>query len=87
MSCGIGRRGGLDLALLWLWCRSAAIAPIRPLAWVPPYTMGAALKKTKKKKIKKAVISSNLSSIYIDKLIIVNDQGLCDTIGTFQHSL
>ena len=23
---------GKDLALLWLWCRSAAIAPIRPLA-------------------------------------------------------
>ena len=41
--------------LLWLWCRPAAVAPIRPLAWELPYAMGAALKskKTKKKKKKK----------------------------------
>ena len=25
-----------DLVLLWLWCRSSATAPIRPLAWEPP---------------------------------------------------
>ena len=24
----IGRRCGLDLALLWLWCRLAAVSPI-----------------------------------------------------------
>ena len=44
-----------DPALLWLWCRPAAIAPIRPLAWEPPYAAGAALIKAKrqKKKIKK----------------------------------
>ena len=28
--------------LLWLWCRPAATAPIRPLAWEPPYAVGAA---------------------------------------------
>ena len=39
---------GLDLALLWLY-RLAAIAPIRLLAWEPPYTMDAALKRPKKK--------------------------------------
>ena len=39
-----------DLALLWLWCRPAAVAPIRPLAWEPPYAMGAALEKEKKLK-------------------------------------
>ena len=38
-----------NLALLWLWCRRAAIAPIRPLAWEPPYAAGVTLKKTKKK--------------------------------------
>ena len=38
---------GLDLVLLWLWYRLAAVAPVRPLAWEPPYTVGAALKKTK----------------------------------------
>ena len=48
--CGIGRSLGLDLMLLWLWCRPAAIAPIEPLAWEPPYAAGAALKSRKKKK-------------------------------------
>ena len=37
MSCGVGGcRRGSDLALLWLWCRPAAVAPIWPLAWEPP---------------------------------------------------
>ena len=48
MSCGVGCRQGLHLALLW--CRPAAIAPIRPLAWEPPYVAGAALKKGQKTK-------------------------------------
>ena len=38
---------GSDPALLWLWCRPAAVAPIRPLAWEPPYAAGAALKSKK----------------------------------------
>ena len=33
-----------DPALLWLWCRLAAVAPIRPLAWEPPYATSAAVK-------------------------------------------
>ena len=36
-------------ALLWLWCRPAAAAPIRPLAWELPHAVGAALKKKFKK--------------------------------------
>ena len=28
VSCGVGRRCGSDLALLWLWCRPVATAPI-----------------------------------------------------------
>ena len=28
VSCGVGLRGGSDPALLWLWRRLAAIAPI-----------------------------------------------------------
>ena len=52
MSCGIGLRHSLDLALLWFWRRLAARAPIRPLAWEPPCAMGAALGKTKRKKKK-----------------------------------
>ena len=36
--------------LLWLWCRPAAIAAIRPLAWEQPYAMGVALKRKREKK-------------------------------------
>ena len=36
-----------DLALLWLWCRLAAVAPVRPLAWKLLYAAGAALRKKK----------------------------------------
>ena len=53
MSCGVGPRCGSDLAMLRLWCRLAAVALIRPLAWDPPYATGMALKSKKKKKEKK----------------------------------
>ena len=52
-SCGVGHRCALDPALLWLWHRLEATAPIRPLAWEPPYAAGAGLengKKTQKNK-------------------------------------
>ena len=54
MSCGVGRRLGLDPTLLWLRRRQVATAPIRPLAWEPQYAVGVALEKAKrpKKKIK-----------------------------------
>ena len=41
-----------DLALLWLWCRLAAVALIGPLPWELPYVSGTALKKPKKKRKK-----------------------------------
>ena len=34
-----------DLALLWLWCRWATTALIRPLAWKLPYAVAAGKKK------------------------------------------
>ena len=37
MSCDEVCRCGSDLALQWLWRRSAAVVPIQPLAWEPPY--------------------------------------------------
>ena len=40
---------GLDLVLLWLWCRPAAEARTGPLAWEPPYAVGVALKRQKTK--------------------------------------
>ena len=42
MSCGVGRRYGLDLELLWLWGSTAAAAPICPLTCEPPEAAGAA---------------------------------------------
>ena len=42
-----------DSALLWLWRRPAATAPIQPLALELPYVEGAAPKSGKKKKKKR----------------------------------
>ena len=50
MSCGVVCRRSLDPE--WLWPRPAAVAPIRPLAWEPPYAVGAGLRKGKTKKQK-----------------------------------
>ena len=54
MSCGVGFRRGSDSALLWLWCRPVATAPIGPLAWESPFAMEAAqeIAKRQKKKTK-----------------------------------
>ena len=53
MSCGIGCKRSLDPALPWLWRRLVATAPIRPLAWEPPYAMGRPKKWQKRQKEKK----------------------------------
>ena len=52
MTCGVGHRCNSDPALLWLWWRPVAAALISPLAWEPPYVMGAALKRQNKTKQK-----------------------------------
>ena len=44
-SPGVVCRCGSDLVLLWLWCRQAAAARIRPLAWEPPHAEGVVLKR------------------------------------------
>ena len=60
MSCGVGHRHGSDLALLWLWRRLAATAPISPLAWELPYAAGAALKRQKRQKKKSSIVRVHL---------------------------
>ena len=55
MGCGVDHRRGLDLVLLWLWCRQTATTPIRPLAWQPPYAECVALEKPKRKEKKKSI--------------------------------
>ena len=64
MSHGVGRRRGSDLVLLWLWCRLAATALIRALAWEPPYAVGAALEKARRQK--KRITSSLSISLSVD---------------------
>ena len=51
---------------IWRCCgsgigRPAATAPIRPLAWEPPYASGAALEKTKRPKKPKQTNKKNQS--------------------------
>ena len=52
VSCGVGGRFGSDPALLWLWCRLVATAPIRPLAWEPPHATEVAQEMAKRPKKK-----------------------------------
>ena len=49
MSCGVGHRHSVDPALLWLWHRPTAAAPIRPLAWELPCAASEGHKKERKK--------------------------------------
>ena len=75
MSRGVGFRHGSDPALLWLWHRLAAIAPIRPLAWETPYATVVAQEIAKNKQTKKRLkkmyvickhIGANIDAIKID---------------------
>ena len=70
MSCGIGHRHSSDLVLLWLWHRLAAIAPIGPLAWEPPYPAGVAPKTAKKEKEKRN--TKCLNKLLSGVIIIIN---------------
>ena len=45
MSCGVGRRHGLDLVWLWLWL--ATVVPVGPPAWELPCATSVTLKKIK----------------------------------------
>ena len=47
-----GDAGSVPGLAQWLWFGPAAAAPIRPLAWEPPYALSVALKRPKKKKEK-----------------------------------
>ena len=65
MSCGVGRRCGLDPALLWLWRRPAATALIQSLAWEPRYAAGAAQEIAKRQK-------KNTKLFYVYVLVCLN---------------
>ena len=65
-----------DPALLWLWCRLATTAPIRPLAWELLYATSAALKRPKKKKKNSRVtyceVYKEFSTVHHKKIINVH---------------
>ena len=71
MSCGVGCRRGLDLALLCPWHRAVGIALIQPLAWELPYAVEAALKRQKKKKKKRLQMCLKPSPVFLFLEIIV----------------
>ena len=71
MSCGVGCRPGLDLAVLWLWHRQAATAPIQPLAWESPHAMGAGLKRPQKQKQKSKPSKKDLQETKRFKLVVL----------------
>jgi len=56
----------MDLALLWLWRRPAATAPIRPLAWERPCASGAALEKAKGQKQTNKQKNGNAGSVSVN---------------------
>ena len=57
----VGHRHGSDLALLWLWSRLAATAPIWSLAWEHPHAMGGAPPPPPKKKSSEREKTSKVS--------------------------
>ena len=69
-----------DPALLWLWRRPAAVAPIPPLAWRSPYVTGEALqKKTKDEKKKKKdsnelIYKTNRLTDFVNKLMVTKGE-------------
>ena len=71
MSCGVGHRCGLDLVWLWLWLWPVATAPIGPLAWEPPYAVGAALKNKQTNKQIKVALGKTTGRVHLGELILL----------------
>ena len=73
MSCGVVHRCSSDPSLLWLWCRPAAAAPIRPLAWELPYALSVALEE--KVYVLKMLLVCTIDDAYIELLPNLNISG------------
>ena len=89
-ACSVGGRCGLDLALLWLWCKLTPAALIGPRAWELPYAVDAGLRSkiyittTTKKTINKNlfIILSYTGNTHVQ---LVN--GLKKTMVQFSHPM
>ena len=68
MNCDVGLRRGSDKVSQLLWYRPEASALIHPQAWEPPYAVGEALKRWKKKvkKWNKTILSIKLKRTVAD---------------------
>ena len=86
MSCGVGHRQGLDLVLMWMWHRLAAVAPIQPLAWEPPHAAGVALKRKKKNPQNKTKTYSEIPSISATTSVIF-ENGKMTSVGRHVNKL
>ena len=83
LSCGVGYKCSLDPTLLW--CRPAAAALIRSLAWELPYAMGTALKRhTKKVKMtfKKYICIYNL---ILWSSLLADSSAICEARNFSSH--
>ena len=76
MSCGIDRRCGLDLVLLWLWYKLAPAAPIQPLAYELAYAVSVALKRQIIIIIMTDILST-MSGIHCSKCFIHHVNSTC----------
>ena len=85
MSYGAGHRCSSDLALLWLWHRPEATAPVRPLAWEPPYAGGCSTKKTKAN-IYIKTLPLCIASSYFLELPALSTLYLFTSSFSFQHA-
>ena len=75
MSCHVGQRCGLGLALLFLWHKLAAAAPIEPLAWALPYAMGSVLKRQQQQQGR---LEDRVQEKYfLEKVLGGESEGLC----------
>ena len=78
-------KGGSVLALLWLWCRLAAVALIQPLAWEFPYAARAALRRRKKIWGEGKVYDITLFLLLVQIKFINNQQTYLATISSKMH--
>ena len=78
MAGSCGRKCGLDLVLLWLWCRPAVAAPIQPLAWEPHMLWLWPEKAKKKKRERETEIFTFFFFLHFLVLLTLVDLQCCD---------
>ena len=71
----------------WLWCRPAATAPIRLLAWEIPCAAGVALKRQEGKKKKKEKRNSCCGSAEMNLTSFQEDAGLIPDLAQWVGDL